>query len=137
MQPKKQVNFFSPKKDWDNAIRFYELDSKLRTGDIETALLLLESYSQKSQFDQLLKKANELLELFPLQPQLYYYSGLASNQLKNYKKAKETLEAGLDFLVEDKTLETNFYIQMGEAYNGLGDLKNKEIYFQKANKLIK
>ncbi|HEX8576820.1 MAG TPA: tetratricopeptide repeat protein [Flavobacterium sp.] len=128
--------FFQSKKDWSNAITFYELDSKLRTGDIETALLLLESYSQQSQFDQLLKKANALLELFPLQPQLYYYSGLASNQLKDYKKAKEILEAGLDFLVEDKTLEMNFYIQMGEACNGLGDLKNKEIYFQRANKLI-
>ena len=32
------------------------------------------------------KVSEEQLQLFPTQPQLYYYNGLANNQLKNYKK---------------------------------------------------
>lgn len=68
-----------------------------------------------------------------MQPEFYYYSGLANNQLKNFKKAKEMLEMGIDYLVENKDLEINFNIQLGEAYNGLGDSKKKEQYLQKQN----
>ena len=34
-------------------------------------------------------------------------------------------------------MEANFNIQLGEAYNGLGDAKKKEEYFLKANELLK
>jgi tetratricopeptide (TPR) repeat protein len=67
---------------------------------------------------------------------LYYYNGLANNQLKNYKKAKDILESGMDFIIDDTTLEINFNLQLGEAFNGLGDFKKKDIYFSKANALI-
>ena len=59
------------------------------------------------------------------------------NQLKNHKKAKEFLEAGLDYLVNNRDLEINFNIQLGEAFNGLGDTKKKELYFAKAEQLLK
>ena len=78
-----------------------------------------------------------MVEVFPTQPQFYLYAGLGYNQLKQYKKAKEMLEMGLDYVVEDTTLEANFYIQLGEAYYGLGDAKKKELYFSKANQLLK
>ena len=78
-----------------------------------------------------------MIDLFPSQPQFYYYVGLSFNQLKNFKKAKDYLETGLDFLVNDKTLEINFNIQLGEAYSGLGDVAKKEIYFKKAEALLK
>jgi hypothetical protein len=47
-------------------------------------------------------------------------------------KAKEMLEMGLDYLVDDKALEINFNIQLGEAYHGLGDEKKKGFLFSKA-----
>ena len=47
------------------------------------------------------------------------------------------LESGIDFIVDDIELETNFNIQLGEAFNGLGDAKKKEMYFTKANELLK
>jgi hypothetical protein len=40
-------------------------------------------------------------------------------------------------VVEDKDLEGNFNRQLGEAYAGLGDMKKKEAYFDKADKLLK
>jgi tetratricopeptide (TPR) repeat protein len=78
-----------------------------------------------------------MVDTFPTQPQFYYYSGMANNQLQQFKKAKDMLEMGLDYLVEDRALEINFNIQLGEAYNGLGDFKKKEMYFSKANQLLK
>jgi len=129
--------FYAAKQNWDKALKYYEMHLKTDSGDVETMLLLFQVYVQKQQFDVLSKKANAALELYPLQPQLYYFGGLAENQLKNFKKAKDLLELGLDYLVEDAALEINFNIQLGEAYNGLGDMKKKESYFLKADQLIK
>jgi len=129
--------FYHAKKNWDKAIQYYEMHLKTASDDIETQLLLLQAYTEKQQFDVLAKKAEGLTELFPLQPQFYYFAGLAYNQQKNYKKAKDLLETGLDYVVNDTALEINFNIQLGEAYSGLGDAKKKEQYFTKADKLLK
>ncbi len=93
--------------------------------------------SKPKQFELVAKKAAALVETFPSQPQFYYYSGLANNQLRQFKKAKEMLEMGLDYVMDDVPLEVNFNLQLGEAYNGLGDFKKKEQYFSKANQLLK
>jgi regulator of sirC expression with transglutaminase-like and TPR domain len=49
-------------------------------------LLLLQAYAETQQFELVVKKADELLELFPAQPQFYFYSGLGYNQLKQFKR---------------------------------------------------
>jgi tetratricopeptide (TPR) repeat protein len=130
--------FYHNKKQWDKAIRYYELSAKNDSGiDIETNTLLLQAYIETKQFELLDKKAKVLIESFPTQPQFYFYSGLANNQLKLFKKAKEMLEMGMDYLVDNIPLAINFNIQLGETYNGLGDLQKKEMYFSKANQLAK
>ncbi len=129
--------FYYSKKDWNKAIKYFEMQLSNTSDDVELQLLLLQSYTETLKFDLLAKKADELTQLYPTQPQYYYYAGLAFNQLQNFKKAKEFLETGLDFVVDDYSLEINFYIQLGEAYNGLGYMKKKDSYFTKANELIK
>ena len=130
--------YYHNKKQWDKAISYYELALKNNSGeDIETNLLVLQSYVETKQFEIVDKKATALVEIYPSQPQFYYFSGLANNQLKQFKKAKEMLEMGMDYVVNDAILEVNFNIQLGEAYNGLGDFKKKEMYFSKANQLLK
>lgn len=130
--------YFHVKKQWEKAIKYYEQALKKGSGDdIETNLLLLQTYTEIKQYELVVKKASAMVETFPTQPQFYYYSGMANNQLQQFKKAKDMLEMGLDYLVEDRALEINFNIQLGEAYNGLGDVKKKEVYFSKANQLLK
>ncbi|BFM43010.1 hypothetical protein CFS9_16510 [Flavobacterium sp. CFS9] len=130
--------FYHSKGQFENAIKYYEKDLKANSEtDRETNLLLLEAYAQMKQFEPMTKRAMSMIEVYPSQPQFYYYAGLGNNQLKQFKNAKTVLEIGLDYVVEDKTLEANFNIQLGEAYNGLGDAKKKEEYFLKANELLK
>jgi tetratricopeptide (TPR) repeat protein len=130
--------YYHNKKQWDKAVKFYEQALKKNSvQDVETNLLLFQVYVETKQFDLLVNKATTMVEIFPTQPQFYYFSGLANNQLQQFKKAKEMLEMGMDYVVNDVTLEINFNIQLGEAYNGLGDLKKKELYFSKANQLLK
>jgi tetratricopeptide (TPR) repeat protein len=128
--------FYAGKANWPKAVKYFEMHLKNAPEDMETLLLLLQAYTENNQFDALAKKSDELTQLFPTQPQFYYYAGLAYNQLTSFKKATDILETGLDFVVDDTALEINFNIQLGEAYNGLGDMKKKEKYFTKANELI-
>lgn len=129
--------FHYSKSNWPQAIKYFDMHLKNAEDDVETQLLLMQAYTENQQFDVLAQKADTLTQLFPTQPQFYYYAGLANNQMKNFKKGISFLESGLDFVVDDDALEINFNIQLGEAYNGLGDATKKEKYFTKANELIK
>ncbi|MCV9929640.1 tetratricopeptide repeat protein [Flavobacterium sp. LS1R49] len=130
--------FYHSKNQFDKAVKYYELSvNSVSQVDIETNLLLLQAYTETKQYEPMAKISKVMIETFPTQPQFYFYFGLANNQLQQFKKAKDVLEMGLDYVVDDLTLEANFNIQLGEAYNGLGDLKKKEAYFAKANQLLK
>jgi tetratricopeptide (TPR) repeat protein len=130
--------FYHSKNQFENAIKYYEKALKANSDtDRETNLLLLEAYTQAKQFEPMTKRAMNMIEVYPSQPQFYYYAGLGNNQLQQFKNAKTVLEMGLDYVVDDTKLEANFNIQLSEAYNGLGDAKKKEEYFLKANELLK
>ena len=130
--------YYHNKKQWEKAALYYEQTLKSNLDqDVETNLLLLQVYVELNKFTVIEKKAALLIESFPTQPQFYYFAGLANNQLQNFKKAKELLEMGLDYLVDNVLLEINYNIQLGEAFNGLGDITKKEFYYSKANQLIK
>lgn len=129
--------FYYSRKDFDKTIKYLEMHLKSYNEDVETQIILLQTYTEKQQFDVLLIKATNLIQLFPTQPEFYYYSGLGNNQVNKFQNAVDVLESGLDFVIDDIALEINFNIQLGEAYNKLGDIKKKEKYFSKANELIK
>lgn len=133
---KEIAKFYYLKANWDKAIKYFDMHLKTAQDDVETQIIMLQAHTEKQDFIVLSKKADDLTQLFPTQPQFYYYAGLAYNQTQNFKKAASTLETGLDFVIDDTALEINFNIQLGEAYNGLGDMKKKEKYFTKANELI-
>jgi len=129
--------FYHNKKNFEKAAKYYQQHLISNPDDMEAKFLLYSIYTDTNQFGQLATDAENMIESFPLQPQFYYYAGLANNQLKKYKKAKDLLEMGLDYLVDDHAMEINFNIQLGEAHSGLGDMAKKEMYFLKAEKLIK
>lgn len=134
---KEIAKFYYLKKEWNKAEKYLKMHLKSAQDDIEAQLLLLQTFTELTQFENVSKTADELTQLFPNQPEFYYYAGLGNNQLGNFKKAKEFLETGVDLIIDDMSLEINFYVQMGEAFNGLGDMKKKETYFTKADALIK
>ena len=134
---KEIAKFYYLKKEWNKAEKYLKMHLKSAQDDIEAQLLLLQTLTELTQFENVSKTADELTQLFPNQPEFYYYAGLGNNQLGNFKKAKEFLETGVDLIIDDASLEINFYVQLGEAFNGLGDMKKKEQYFSKADALIK
>lgn len=79
----------------------------------------------------LLKYSEEGMVLFPAQPFVYLMNGKAFNNNKKYKKAIETLQNGIDFVIDDAKMETAFYTELIKAYEGLGDVKNARKFRKK------
>jgi len=94
------------------------------------------------QIDQLkykeaLKLSDSGLELFPAQAFLYLVKGVSLNNLNQYKEAQEILTFGLDYLIDDATMETDFYMQLSIAYKGLGNETKAAEFKEKAQLLTK
>jgi tetratricopeptide (TPR) repeat protein len=75
------------------------------------------------------------LELYPAQPILYLVNGVANNNLNNYKQAIDNLEMGLDFLVDNPTMEADFYSELSIAYKALNNISKSETFAKKAQAL--
>lgn len=135
--PKEVGKFFFNKKNYPKAAFYFDKALALNQDDIEAVELLLYTYTENSQYEALFERAAKYTGFFPTHARLYYFAGLAANRLKQPAKAKEWLENGIDFVVEDTELEAGFNRQLGEAYQGLGDEKKKQAYFAKAERLIK
>ncbi len=129
--------FYQNKANWFDAIKYYEKELQSNPEDVENRLLLSQVYLESKKFESLADLSHKSLELFPLQPDFYYFAGLANNQLKQHKKARELLAEGLDYIVDNPKMEINFYIQLGEACHAMGDIKNKDQYFLKAEQRLK
>lgn len=102
--------------DRPKALMYFEDALKLEPNNfsvIKDALLLQIDLNQE---EKAIAKSQRALELFPAQPILYLINGVAHNNLKQAKKAIRSLEAGLDYVIEDPKMEADFYTQLSLAY---------------------
>lgn len=123
--------FFQNQQQWNTAIRYYEIFDRNQPKEIENLLLWCKALKFSNQLEVLGKKANEALEIYPSQPEFYYYLGWTQLQNKNYSKAKENLLAGVDFVMDNPSLEKDFYQILVLVFEALNDTKNKEFYQKK------
>lgn len=134
---KELAKFFWKKNDLEKTAYYFEKGIKRNSDDVEAMELYLEVLIQKQDFQLVTKKAEEYLESFPTQSGFYFYAGLGYNKLKEFKKAKSTLENGLDFVVENQPLEANFYKQLIISCENLNDNAKKQVYTNKLKQLQK
>jgi len=93
-------------------------------------ILLLEYESEL--WDSLAVDSERCFELFPVQPMPYFTAGVAYNQKGKYDLAIEKLEASLDIIVNDATLEAEVNGQLGESYFAKNNFEKGKSYYQKA-----
>jgi tetratricopeptide (TPR) repeat protein len=78
------------------------------------------------------KLSSNGLEIFPAQALLYLLNGVANNGLQKSDAAIESLETGLDFILDDPKMERDFYEQLSLAYTAKGDSKKAKTFTDKA-----
>jgi tetratricopeptide (TPR) repeat protein len=126
--------FFYNKNNFELAQKYME---KSNTNDIEAIDLLLNIYDFNKQFEKMAKKSEEYIDLFPTKANLYYYAGKGNNNLKNFKKAKDFLEMGIEYVIDNPNLEVGFCKQFIICADGLADAKMKQTYQKRLDTLSK
>lgn len=128
---KEVAKYFLKKNKLDEAILYFEISIENQPEDFESFEFLMQLLVQKKQYEKVDKYANQQLELYPTQASLYYYSGVALLNLNKTKEAIAKLEEGVEYVVENPTLEKGFYSQLANSYEKTGDIKKKEMYLSK------
>lgn len=80
---------------------------------------------------QLIETSNRTIELFPMQPLPYLFSGFANFQEKEFEAAARALERGSKLVVNNDALLAQFYSTLGDTYNSLKDYPKSYEYYDK------
>ena len=99
--------------------------------------LLLNQLDATTNTNDLLKYSEQGLTLFPAQPFVYLLNGKALNRNNQFKKALQSLQNGIDFVIDDTKIEAEFYLEMAKTYKKLNNIKKANSYKNKAAKILK
>lgn len=88
--------------------------------------------AQLNDYDSLAAHSEKAMELFPSQPVVYLYNGIANLQLEDYDKAVLALEQGKSLVVNNPALEVQFYANLGDTYHQLKKYQQSYINYDKA-----
>lgn len=131
------ANYYLQSGDKEKALESYRKALQQTPNDfnlIKNSLLLLLDLKQ---YESAAKESTQAISLFPAQPLLYLLNGVAQNNLKNPDKAIENLEMGLDFLIDDKKMEADFYQQLSISYQLKNNITKSKTFAEKAAAIIK
>ena len=128
-------DYYAAKNRKEDALKAYEKGIVINPDNFNLLknTILLQIDFQK--YEAAAKLSSEGLEIFPAQPLLYLLNGVANNGLNLSDNAIESLEMGLDFLMEDPKMERDFYNQLSLAYSQKGEKKKAKTYSDKAANL--
>ncbi|WP_373518189.1 tetratricopeptide repeat protein [Pricia sp.] len=98
---------------------------------LEEYKIRMESLIQANNFPLLQQLSEEALESYPAQPYFYFAQGYALNKTGKHQEAVETLEAALDYLIDDTSLENKIYQELVDAYTSLNNAVKANAYLRK------
>ncbi len=81
-------------------------------------------------YQKLFDEANEALEYFPSQSELFWYKGIAAIQLKKNTEAIEALSDGVNLVADNPLLKAQFYSTLGDLYNDTKDYLSSDANFE-------
>ena len=129
------ADFLYKDKKLTEAHTEYETAIKLDKSQytIWNQLMIIES--ELGEYKSLEAHSTEAMDLFPNQSLTYFFNGISNITLKNYKKAIESLNDGLEFVYENNPLLLQFYANLGDAYNFLKEYEKSDKAYDDALKV--
>ena len=88
------------------------------------------------EYDRVYKNGVRAIELHPIQPTLYLFTGFAASYNKEYEKAITFFNKGLNYVVNNRPLKAEFYNYLGDAYHFFGNDKKSDECYEKSLDLI-
>jgi tetratricopeptide (TPR) repeat protein len=128
-------DFLYKDRDDNKALDMYRKAAALDGSKSAIWSQILQIETSLRRFDDLYVDGANAVELFPGQPQFYYYLGIACEQLKKYDEAIEALNTGKELVVENTPFLLQFYSSLGSSYHYTGNFTKSEESFEYALKL--
>lgn len=119
-------------KQLENALAQYEQALEIDSSVFEVWQQIFFIHNEMRNYETLEKASSSALELFPNQPLVYFFNGIAKNQLKKHKEAAEILSLGEPLVIENPLLKAQMLSSLGEAYNDLKEYAKSDSSFEKA-----
>lgn len=129
--------YYLKSNDKEKALSYYEEALKQEPNEFKIIRDVLLLQIDLNKHAQAAEKSMEALEIFPAQPILYLINGVANNKIKQPEKAIESLEMGLDYVIDNPKMEADFYKQLSEAYKQINNISQSETFARKAEALLK
>ena len=93
---------------------------------------LIEIYFQQQKYHNIIETTQEAIEYYPLSARLYYFQSLALINQKRELEATQILLKGVEYVIDDLLLKSEFYSLLGEAFHGLNKNTQSDEAYQKA-----
>ena len=119
----------------DNLVRqeqMLKLALDLYKSDLLVWQFLLENQKRQRKWNDLVKYANDALELYPTDAEVYHYAGLGYLKLLDYNKSQELLTTGRDLVIEKPDLLSQFYSTLGSVFFKTNNWTECENSFEQA-----
>lgn len=118
------------------ALRHYEMALSKEPERFEILKNVILLYIDSKQHQKVVELAGKSLDIFPSQPIIYLANGVAFNHLNRPKDAIETLELGIDYVIDNNQMEIDFYKQLSTAYRMINNITKSNAFAKKAENVL-
>jgi tetratricopeptide (TPR) repeat protein len=126
------ADYYYTQKVYPKAISYYSKALEFDSNNFSVIKTLALLYLETNQFETAALFTANQIELFPSQPILYLVNGSANRQLNKLEESIESLLMGLDYILDNKALEIDFYKQLSRAYKQQDNIEASEAFNRKA-----
>ncbi len=119
----------------DENLGYYNSISENISQDFELLKSKILIQMDFNKFNKVALLSEEGIEKYPAQPILYLFNGIANNKIENPKAALKSLNAGIDYIIDNTKMEADFYKEIAKAYKRLGEVSKATTYEKKAAQL--
>ena len=124
----KLAQYYLTKGDKDKALKYFEQALALEPDNFSSfKKYVIVIHLDLKHYELVLDKSNKALQKYPAQPILYLINGVALNQIQKPNEAIDILEAGLDYIIDDTKMESDFYNQLSISYTMLNNHGQSQI----------
>lgn len=103
--------------DKEKAKEMYEKAIDAGSNSFNIWYNLIQLASTSGDYDGVIKYAEQALEYYPNQPEIYFFLGNGHMLKKQYEDAVEIFETGKNLIADNDELKSMFNAQLGDAYN--------------------
>jgi len=87
---------------------------------------------ETSAYEDMSADSKKALEIFPTQPEFYFFNGLANLQLKQFELSIESLNLGKELVIDNEQLLSEFYQNLGQAHHEIKQYDLSDESFESA-----